>query len=204
MDIETYLKDPCGASSLPFWKTESLTVPDNVRIVRDDELDVFHVSGHDETYFKLVHDLRAVKKPVLPDGYEIARCGVGDFADQINSCYRREHVSAEELLAYRSRSVYRPELWIAVSDAESGIIAATGIAELDARIGEGILEWIQVLPGYRRKGLGAYVVCELLRRMRDQASFVTVSGRMDSDSSPFSLYRSCGFTGQVSWHVIRD
>ena len=28
---------------------------------------------------------------------------------------------------------------------------ATGIAELDTRIGEGILEWIQVSPKYRRR-----------------------------------------------------
>ena len=45
MDIEEYLKDPCGASSLPYWKTESLTLPDSVRIVRDDRFDSSLISG---------------------------------------------------------------------------------------------------------------------------------------------------------------
>ncbi len=52
--------------------------------------------------------------------------------------------------------------------------AATGIAEFDVRIGEGILEWIQVSPEYRNRGLGAFVVNELLYRMQGKAGFVTV------------------------------
>ena len=39
---------------------------------------------------------------------------------------------------------------------------ATGIAELDREIGEGVLEWIQVSKDYRRRELGSYLVCELL------------------------------------------
>ena len=204
MKMEEYLADPCGASSLPYWKTESVAVPENVRVVRDDVFDISLVIGHDEPFFRLIHDLKTVKKPVLPEGYEVAQCGIDDFADQINQCYRHEHISAEDLLTYRSHPVYRPDLWLAVKDKENGSIVATGIAELDTRIGEGILEWIQVLPAYRRKGLGSYVVCELISRMRDQACFVTVSGRMDNESAPYALYESCGFTGPVIWHVLRD
>ena len=99
--------------------------------------------------------------------------------------------------------MYRPELWLAVADAENGQIAASGIAELDTRIGEGVLEWIQVSPGCRRKGLGSFVVNELLNRMRNQAAFVTVSGRMNNESNPFQLYRSCGFGSPVIWHIIK-
>ena len=129
--------------------------------------------------------------------------GVEDFSAQINACYLQEHISPDELLDYRSHPVYMPDLWIAVADLKCGKIAATGIAEYDPRIGEGILEWIQVLPEYRRKGLGAFIVCELLKRLPDQARFATVSGRMNNESSPFALYTACGFGHPVIWHVIK-
>ena len=35
---------------------------------------------------------------------------------------------------------------------------ALGIAELDQEVREGMLEWIQVLPSYRRRGLGCGIV----------------------------------------------
>lgn len=34
MDRDIYLIDPCKASSLPFWKTEMVTVPDFLKIIR--------------------------------------------------------------------------------------------------------------------------------------------------------------------------
>ena len=36
MRAEEYLKDPCRASSLPFWKTEQLILPRGVTVIRDD------------------------------------------------------------------------------------------------------------------------------------------------------------------------
>ncbi|MFR8331962.1 MAG: GNAT family N-acetyltransferase [Oscillospiraceae bacterium] len=58
------------------------------------------------------------------------------------------------------------------------------------------LEWIQVLPEYRRRGVGQLIVRELLYRMAGIARFATVSGRADSESHPEALYRKCGFEGQ--------
>ena len=202
MKIEEYLINPCGASSLPYWKTQSVTVPGNIRIVRDDLFDQARYKGRDEPYFKLIHDLKTIKEPVLPEGYEIVQCGMEAFANQIRACYPQIHLLPRDLLAYMEHPVYRPDLWLAVKDTESDVIAATGIAELDTHIGEGILEWIQVLPAYRRKGLGSFAVCELLKRMSGQASFATVSGQMNNASNPLALYESCGFTSPVIWHVL--
>ena len=204
MKIEEYLADPCGASALPYWKTETVSVPKNVTVMRDDVFDDSVYNGKDEPFFKLIHDLQAIREPILPKGFALVPCSIEDYVKQINACYTQEHLSAEALLSYRSHPVYRPNLWLAVADTESGALAATGIAELDARIGEGILEWIQVLPVYRRKGLGAFVVCELLRRMRSQAVFATVSGRVRNETAPFALYEACGFTNPVIWHVVTD
>ena len=68
---------------------------------------------------------------------------------------------------------------------------------------EGVLEWIQVSPNYRGKGLGKFIVRELRWRMRDKAEFVTVSGRVDNPSHPDILYKRCGFSNEEIWHVLR-
>ena len=204
MQTEEYLADPCRASSLPYWKTESMPVPKGITIIRDDLFSGSGCAGKDEPYFKLMHNLQAVRRAPLPEGYGMVPAGVEDFSAQINACYLQEHISPDELLDYRSHPVYMPDLWIAVADLKCGKIAATGIAEYDPRIGEGILEWIQVLPDYRRKGLGSFVVCELLKRMQNRARFVTVSGRMKNDSNPFALYTACGFGNPVIWHVVKN
>lgn len=90
----------------------------------------------------------------------------------------------------------------AVVDSATEKIAASGIAELDAEIGEGVLEWIQVSPAYRRRGLGEAIVRELLGRLKPMADFVTVSGRMNNETRPELLYKKCGFGDMVIWHVL--
>lgn len=197
---EDYFADPCGASSLPYWKTESIAVPDHIRIVKDASL--LPLCEKDEPYFKLMHDLKTVKEPRLPAGYMIAQLSAAEFAHHICSCYTSESVTTEELLSYQTRSVYRPELWVAVKSTSSGSVVASGIAELDSRIGEGVLDWIQVSPDHRRRELGTFVVCELLKRMKGPASFATVSGRVNNENNPYALYTACGFANPVIWHVM--
>lgn len=106
-------------------------------------------------------------------------------------------MTAEELKAYTQRAVYDASLWLAVRETQSGRIVASGIGETDKRIGEGILDWIQVSPDSKRKGLGRFVVCELLRRLAGRADFVTFSGRLNNPDNPLALYRSCGFENPV-------
>ena len=202
MNALDYLKDPCGASSLPYWKTEQIIIPGSITVFRDDEFIAAHCIGTDEPYFKLVHHLQHIERPDLTGSFEMIDCGIADYARHIDECYAVEGVTYEELRSYMDHPVYDPDLWIAVQDPINGRIVATGIAETDTRIGEGILEWIQVSPDYRRRGLGKYIVCELLRRMKDKAGFVTVSGKVNNPCSSFSLYRSCGFVDPVIWHVV--
>lgn len=203
MDAAEYLRDPCRASALPFWKSEETAIPPHLSVIRDDLLPAVPPEGTDEPYFKLVHDLRRLEPPRLPVPFEPVEAAPEDFVRHIESCYEEERLSLEELRAMRKRPVYDPALWIAVREPESGRIVASGIAELDGRIGEGALEWIQVSPDCRRLGLGRYVVCELLRRMRGKARFVAVSGKLKAPGRPMELYRACGFGDPVIWHVIR-
>ena len=201
---EEYIKDPCEASSLAFWKAESFDVPKGVRIYREDEFDAESCSGSDEQYFKLMHTLESVPRVGLSDEFVLTGGEVEEFASHINECYVEEGVTVDELKAYTQRPVFDASLWIAVRERNNGRIVASGIAEFDTRIGEGILEWIQVSPEYRRKGLGRVVVCELLNRLEARADFVTVSGRVNGAGDPLSLYKSCGFGHQVIWHIVRE
>ncbi len=99
--------------------------------------------------------------------------------------------------------VFDNDLWIFVINKDTTQPVALGIADFDADIREGSLEWIQVLPTNRGTGLGKLVVNELLLRLKTKADFVTVSGQIDNGSKPEMLYRKCGFTGNDVWYVIR-
>ena len=41
MDKSTYLLDPCGVSSLPFWKTNSIPIPEDLLIPVDTVFSVY-------------------------------------------------------------------------------------------------------------------------------------------------------------------
>ena len=204
MDAKDYRANPCRASSLPFWKTEQVTVPENITILREDQFDASESGGTDEPYFRLIHRLEGIERPTLPEPFRIVPCDTEGFARHIRECYREECITVDELRAYSRRPVYDPDLWIMVTDTTNGRMAASGIADADTRIGEGILEWIQVSPDYRRRGLGQYIVRELLYRMKGKVDFATVSGRVNNPDNPFALYRSCGFTDPVIWHILRN
>ena len=201
---EQYLADPCATASIPYWKAKSITVPEGMLILHHTEFDAEKYTEYaDEPYFRLKHDLQGLSAPVLPDGFSICDATPEDFALHINKCYNGIGVSAEELRRYSERLVYHPALWLAVKDDRTGEIVATGIAELDGEIGEGILEWIQVSMEYRECGLGSFVVSELLWRMKGIAKFSTVSGQRNNTTNPESLYRRCGFKGDDVWHILR-
>ena len=202
MKKEDYLDDPCRAASLPFWKSEQIQIPAGILIYREDEFSEENLSGKDERYFKLLHDLETVPETDLPDTYMPDSAGLEEIAEHIRECYVSVSMTAAELKMYQERTVFDPDLWIVVREKSSGKIAACVIGELDRRIGEGVVEWVQVSPGHRRKGLGRFIVCELLRRLRGKADFVTVSGRLDSPDHPYELYRSCGFAHPVIWHIV--
>ena len=202
LSTEEYLRNPCRASSLPFWKTEQFEIPESVCIYREDEFGKMLCSGADEPYFRMIHLLQSVQYPRLPDDYILTKANIGEFADHILECYTEESVTAEKLEACTHTQVYDPNLWIAIREKATYKIVASGIGEFDDRIGEGILDWIQVTPDYRRRGLGQAVVCELIKRLSGKADFITVSGRMNNPCNPLALYEACGFSNPVIWHIV--
>ena len=93
---ETYMANPCGASSLPFWKEKKIVVPDNMLILHDKD---FHknylIDYNDEPYFRLKHNLIEVNQPVLPNGFELCDATLSDFAKHINKCYKGSKLTVD-------------------------------------------------------------------------------------------------------------
>lgn len=203
--LQEYIQNPCRVSSLPYWKIKTISVPADILIVHDEQYQANLFEEYDdERYFRLLHDLKDLQKPELPYGYSIVRATISKYVDHINACYSDLSVTEQLISSYADHAVYDENLWVAVADNETKQIVASGIAENDSEVREGALEWIQVTEAYRRKGLGQFIVKELLWRMRDCAAFVTVSGKVDNKTSPEQLYRKCGFVGTDVWHILKQ
>lgn len=204
MDKEIYLSDPCGASSLPFWKTNHIHIPEDMLILREDapRLEAASLTYEGTPYFKLLHPMTQVDRPKLPDGFHFVCPDETILSYHIATCYEDIGVTPDELTAYRLHPTFSPDLWLAIVEEKTDTIVASGIAELDRDIREGILEWVQVTPAYRRRGWGNLLVRELLYRMQGQADFVTVSGKESDPSNPRALYERCGFGNGVVWHIL--
>ena len=204
IDLQNYMKNPCRVSSIPYWKTKTVSVPHGMLIIHDELYNDDYLNKYDdERYFRLQHNLINLYKPELPEGYSVICATSKQYADHINSCYYDLTVTEELIDSYTTHAVYDEDLWIAVVDKETNKIVASGIGEYDREIHEGVLEWIQVTETYRSNGLGGFVVNELLWRMKEKADFVTVSGKSDNKTNPERLYRSCGFTGNDLWHILK-
>ena len=64
VSIEDYRKDPCRASSLPYWKTNTVAVPDNMMIIHHRNfIEEEHRYTIDTIYFRLIHHLKDLPAP---------------------------------------------------------------------------------------------------------------------------------------------
>lgn len=203
LTTEIYLENPCRAASIPLWKARRIAVPPHMKILHEEVFDPMLLQDYrDEPYFRLYHTLQDPTPPTLPEGFSLCLAETEELARQIDSCYTDLSMTVEGLCSYTAHPVHDPDLWVAIRNDHTGEIVASGIAELDSEIGEGILEWIQVSEGYRGRGLGTAIVLELLRRMTGKAVFATVSGRCHNPTCPEGLYRACGFAGNDIWHIL--
>lgn len=205
---EDYLKNPCGSLSIPYYKAKWINVPENMKIINSKniesgKLSFDHHEYIEELYFRLIHKLSNLNEAKLPEGYNLADASADELYSHINSCYENVHISLTELNEFMRSEIYDNELIVALEDAETDKIVATGIAVIDREMNEGVLEWIQVSENYRRKGLGSFIVNYLLQKMAGKADFATVSGKLQNKNNPEKLYRKCGFEGDDVWRILR-
>ena len=191
---------------------ESLALTDRQRnaplaLVHAESMPVFAALPYKqkEAYFRIVH-----KGPPpdynCPSGFELVEVDPGTeiqaVADMIRACYEDMKIDQAIVQSWTEHPVYDPTLWVWAMDKERGVPAGLGIAEMDAAVSEASLEWIQVLPSYRGRGLGKAIIAELLRRVAGRVDFATVSGRVDNATHPEQVYRQCGFSGSDVWWLL--
>ena len=71
ISLETYLQNPCVTLSIPYWKTKSITIPENMKIVHERNFSAELLRKYeDETYFRLYNPMKKLIEPEL-DGYKI-------------------------------------------------------------------------------------------------------------------------------------
>jgi len=158
-------------------------------------------------YFRLVH-VGGIENTLCPPGFAFERFNpevdIDAVVRLIRASYDNTRVNPEIVKAWMDHPVYDPDLWLWVIDVDSGEKAGLGIAERDPQVPEASLEWIQVLPTFRGRGLGKAIVTELLRRVSGSVKFTTVAGELENVHQPERLYRQCGFTGEDVWWLLSD
>ena len=204
--LKAYRENPCGTLSIPYWKNKRISVPPHMKIVHEGCYSKSDYPDYiDEAYFRLYHALDVIPEANAA-GVKIMTAKPMDIpamVDVINRSYSDISATCEQLYGYTKTNVYNPDLWIIAVDEKDFGIVGCGIADFDIELCEGILEWIQVLPDKRGRGIGQLIVCELLERMKGKADFATVSGKVNNKTAPEKLYRKCGFTGNDVWHVLK-
>ena len=128
-----------------------------------------------------------------------------ELSNLIHASYGHENivVNEKDILKWKQHETFREDLCVYIN-ADDGKMVASGIAEFDETCREGVIEWLQVLPEYRKRGLGKKIVDVLLWRLKGiGADFVTVSGDLDNTTKPLELYKKCGFAGDDIWYICR-
>lgn len=125
-----------------------------------------------------------------------------ELVDMINRSYTHLEirVSEDSVKRWMDTEVYCPELWIGA--ISGGNLIGSIICDFDREVGEAVIEWLQVLPEYRSRGIASALLGRALRTMSSFADFATVSGECDNITNPESVYRKCGFEGNDIWHVM--
>ncbi len=203
--LNEYSNNPCGTLSIPYWKAKNITIPPEMKILHDKDFSANILSDYtDEKYFRLYHNLKEIPK-IITNDFEVTTATQRDIkaiVQIINESYTDISVNKELIKSYTKTPVYNASLWIMVKEKSTGKYVGCGISDFDTEAKELILEWIQVLPQYRGKKIGQFIVTELLFRMKGVADFATVSGKVDNLTNPEALYRKCGFMGNDIWHIL--
>ena len=191
-----YLANPCRSSSVAYWKAISYPMPDGVTVTHEADFFDKDYPSKAGNYFRLIHDLSNLQPPKQED-YLIRTVEPKEEKELVTQ------ILGIDVAKLMTTPVYDSDLWIIAIEIATMKPVGIGIADFDTEINEGSLEWLEVLPEYRRAGIGTLLVNELLQRLKGKADFVTASGEVDNEANVETLYRKCGFVGDNVWYVAR-
>jgi GNAT superfamily N-acetyltransferase len=153
--------------------------------------------------FRLVHSLSHIGT-VENEDYMACTASPSEEADEIARLINlgvRANLGADTVREWTGRKEYYPYFWIYAVERSTCQKVAVFVSEFDNEIKEGYLDWIQVPPAYRRRGIGRLLMYETLKRMSAIADFATVSGT-DDEEAAYLFYTSCGFYGH-KWYEYK-
>lgn len=201
-EIRNYLYNPCRELSIPYWKHKLITLPSNIAIIHAD--DFCNQYQQYQRYFRILHKLVDIKEVCNKVCLIDFNYDKKSLIQMINKCYEHENIFVDEgdIDKWMRHPTFNKSLWVKIE--KNNKIVASGIAEYDLELKEGIIEWVQVLPEYRNKGYGKDIVNYLLKQLKElNANFVTVSGSLENKTNPEVLYRKCGFIGNDVWYICK-
>ncbi len=205
ISVKEYKANPCRSLSIPYWKAKNMSLPSDIKIVHNNEFNINLLDNYcDKRFFRLKHSLKNIPDYDTSDITidVITPDRINELSDCINKCYKHTEirVSPDYIRSLTETEVYCPELWIGAFSGQC--LIGSILCDFDRETGEGIIEWLQVLPKYRGRGTASALICRALKSMRIFADFATVSGECDNVTNPESVYRKCNFNGNDVWHIL--
>jgi GNAT superfamily N-acetyltransferase len=173
-------------------------------IMHQDFLDSPTVAGFKrwESRYRLIYRDMPVPPSETPEGFRLA--GVVNSREEAQAV--AAHIEQEGPLAqvqdWLQSPAFAPDLWWWLIDEASDQPAGIAIADLDAQLHEASLLWVQIFAPYQGRGLGRFMIHDLLRRIGGRALFTTVSGVVEDRDNPGAFFQRCGFSGSDVWWFL--
>jgi len=125
------------------------------------------------------------------------------LADLMNSAYPSlpRFIDAERLAVAARAPSYYADGWFFLCDETLARPIGAAVCGYCGETDEGFIDWVQVLPRFRGRGLGVILAREAIRRLA-AAGCITVSGSLDAPFAVGELYADCGFGQFRQWSIL--
>lgn len=114
----------------------------------------------------------------------------------------RHLATAGKLQAMMAAKHFFPQGWFFLRHSATGERVGLTICGHCSQMREGFIEWTEILPRFRHRGLGALLVKEAINRLAERSDFLTASGSLDAPFAMGDLYMSCGFEHLRQWSIL--
>lgn len=228
MELEKkYQQDPTHTLPIPYWKHKQTSVREDMVIVSDEKFnEVLYREFIDTKYYRLEHDLLNLKLGKIGSHYSFSTYKTNDtfnIYNLIKECYKEDELQFEKIERLVKDETFNNLLCVFLYCdkyymIEKNIVNINKIgprkekklkpigmimANFDEETKEASIEYLCIIEKYRKKGLGKLLIQEILLRISNIAEFATVTYPIESEYNLDNLFRSCGFTGDAVWHVLK-